>query len=441
MQSKNEKVKLYICIAGLLFLFAIETIGKITTNEYIHTIWILTFSVALSYEGVLYLLSFLIPVCTLLPHFAHVFLVIFLVLLFKKYFAEHCKTVNLSWAFIPAFALWELLAYINYSVASINKVIGYISVICVFFWALYEKKHGDYKKHLNLYIFGVFVLSILVFITTIRSYSGNWISAFLNGGLRLGGTASSNFDETDVSLNANTLAYFSIVAIACYLSLNTGKQTARSSAKTFQIIELSVIVIMGMLTVSRSWLLILVVVIGGFILSKFGNEKNLNKTIPILIVLFILTILFLNSGFMKAFALRFQGESVNTAGGRTELIKQYFALFFANAKYMILGTGVTDYTIVMGTSTSMHNAIQQILICLGLPLAAVFFVAIVIPFLKAQRKQRAKLQMWLPFIAVVLFVQTIQFLNPGTFMLPYLMGLYAILQNRNNDNYTQSKQL
>ena len=426
VQSRNDKLLLYICIAGLLMLFAIETIGQRVLNEYIHTAWILCFSAVLSYEGILYLLSFLIPTCTLLPHFAHVFVVLFAVLVFKKFFIEKCKTFNLSWAFIIAFSLWEMLAYVSYNIATLNKVIGYISVVSVFFWALYEKKHGDYRRHLSLYIFGVFALSIFAFITAAQSFSGNWISAFFMGGLRLGGTANSDFSETDVSLNANTLAYFSIVAVACYLSMRKNTKDCSISKKTFEFVEFTLILIMGMLTVSRSWLLVLAGIIALFVFGKLKDEKNLNKTIPIIFGIILISLVFIKLGFMEAFIVRFQTESVDTAGGRTDLIKHYFSLFFSNLRYMILGTGVTDYTLVMGTVTSMHNGTQQILICLGLPFAALFFTALFIPIYRAQSTGRKTIQLWLPFIAVVLFVQTIQFLNPNTFMLSYIIGLYAL---------------
>ena len=434
MQSKNDKLKLYICLAGLLAMFAIEVLSGRLLNEYIHTFWIAGFTLFLPYESIIYLITFIVPLSSLFSHFAHVFLVVFIVILLKKYVLQKHSVANMGLFFIVIFSLWEFLAYVNYGAATINKILGYVTTICLLFWVLYEKKHGNYKEHLRIYIFAVFVLCFLTLANTAIVYQGNWFADFLKGGMRLGGTANSEFSETDVALNANTVAYYSIVAISCYLSMWGLNKNTSLFIKIFEIVEVTLIAVVGMLTVSRSWLLLMAGIIVLFYIGRLiADKKTLNRNIPLLIGIFVIILVFSRSSFMQNFAIRFSGESVETGGGRIDLLKKYFELFFANPQYTIFGTGVTNYSSVLGTKISMHNGTQQILVCLGIPMAILFLSSLLIPIYNAKEKKRTQIQNWLPLIAVIMFVQTIQFLNPNTFMLAYIVGLYSIkLQTNKN---------
>ena len=84
MQQKNNKIKLAVCISGLLLMFMARAWGGIMLNENLHTIWVAAFACILPYEGVLYLSTILLCLCSLTTHFAHVFLVLFAIIFFKR---------------------------------------------------------------------------------------------------------------------------------------------------------------------------------------------------------------------------------------------------------------------------------------------------------------------------------------------------------------------
>lgn len=427
MQYAQNKTKFLFCFAGLLIMFAVEAWFGITVNEYLHTAWIALFAVILPYEGVLYLITALFPFCSLLTHFAHAFLVLFLILLLKRVVLRRdgAKKVFV-FALIAFFACAELITHFLYGVSVFNKVLGYVFTIAIFFWLLYENEHGNYRMHLRIYVFAVFAFCVITFVNAIISHPGNWFADFLDGGLRLGGTAASEFEETDVKINANALAYYTVSAIACLLCIFGKGENENLSVKIFEIVELVFITVVGMLTVSRSWLLVFVMIICLFFVSRARANKSANKTIALFLGILILSVALINSSFMDAFMQRFAGESIETAGGRTEIMEDYFKIFFSRSDYMLFGTGVSDYSEVVHMSLSMHNGTQQIIVCLGIPAAIVFLVAMLRPIFRAKKGKRIPLQYWLPFISVILFVQTIQFLNPNTLMLPYVISLYAI---------------
>ena len=424
-RTRNFGAKLYICLVGLALMFAVEVLGGISLGDYIHTMWIGLFAMILPYEGILYIVSFLAPTCSLLPHFAHAFLVLLLILIIKKYVLLKHKTVGVAITLIILFTFWEIVAYAMYGVATINKVLGYASAVAILFWIIYDKSVSDYKKHLKIFILGSFVLCALALLNTIINYSGSWISDFLSGGMRLGGTANSEFNETDVSLNANALAYYSVTAIACYLCSFDGAKK-RGLGKFSELLVIAVVAFVGMLTVSRSWLLITAVILLLFYFSRMRQSLFNAKNILAIFAMVILVVWFVNSPFMEMFNARFEDDSADTAGGRTELFEQYFDIFFSNTRFMLFGTGVTNYTSVTQTATSMHNGAQQILVCLGLPMAIMFIIALAVPIFKAKRQKKIPLQYWLPAVAIIGFTQTIQFLNPNTYMVAYIMIVYAL---------------
>jgi len=124
--------------------------------------------------------------------------------------------------------------------------------------------------------------------------------------------------------------------------------------------------------------------------------------------------------------VRFNRADMITGNGRTNLFTLYFDIFFSKIRYMLIGTGVTQYRAVSGANQSIHNMFQQVLVCYGFLGAAIFFTAIIKPVFKMKGKTHVTFINFLPMLVVLLFSQTIQFINPPQYMLVYLCGVFAI---------------
>ena len=74
---------------------------------------------------------------------------------------------------------------------------------------------------------------------------------------------------------------------------------------------------------------------------------------------------------------------------------------------------------------AMHNATEQIIVCLGIPCGIAFIFMLAKPVVKFV-KSKISLLYWLPIIGIVFFLQSIQFLNPSQLMLTYVIGIFAL---------------
>ena len=117
---------------------------------------------------------------------------------------------------------------------------------------------------------------------------------------------------------------------------------------------------------------------------------------------------------------------MESGGNRTNIFRKYMEVFFVNSRFVFLGAGVTQTNAVTGMGASMHNGLQQILVCCGSLGFLLYMYALGTPVVKTCSKRKIPLVYWLPLLSVIAFTQTIQFLNPMMLMLPYAIGIYSL---------------
>ena len=132
----------------------------------------------------------------------------------------------------------------------------------------------------------------------------------------------------------------------------------------------------------------------------------------------------------NSFLGRFEEDNFATAGGRTDLFKEYNDFMAQNPRYWLAGTGVVHYKEICNCSNSIHNGIQQIYVCHGI-IGVLLFSFVIVGFYKKYHK--AKLIQYLPFIAVFIFDQSIQFLHPHFLMFPFICASCALKLKLTND--------
>ena len=97
-----------------------------------------------------------------------------------------------------------------------------------------------------------------------------------------------------------------------------------------------------------------------------------------------------------------------------------------NPSRLIFGTGSIFYRQVCNLSHSMHNGVQQILVSYGILGFIPMLVVLIRPIIKYFKKNKFELLKLLPILAVFMFIQTIQFLNPNNLLLPYAVAVLCM---------------
>lgn len=373
--------------------------------------------IMLPLQGLVEFMCFLFPLMHLVEY-SHVLLMALVILVIKR------GTIDVRSAFlIVFFSGWEFIAHFMYEASTLNRMMGYVVTVAVLIYFMYETIPSiDFAKCIEYYIWGLSVLFVAYLLDMLLLKGTSYLVLLLSGQGRFGGTASDELLGMKIGINANTLAYYSVCGVSSILFL----QQYGNKRKAF-IGLLGFFMLCGAMTLSRSWVLMMLIIV---FLYAFSVEKDIKRILGRWIGIGVaggITLWYLSTqtSIMDTILERFQSESIETAGGRTITIAQYLNAFFASDKLMLFGTGVTDSVKVIGNELSIHNGTIQILVSLGIPVALIMYIMLYSPLLIAFAR-RESLIFFLPILSIIGFTQTIQFLNPNVLMLHYIIGVYAL---------------
>ena len=418
---KNQKQLLLFMIVGLAGLLIIRDVVGVNISKYIFLAYVVGCMFMADYETMINMLCFIFPLICGLPS-TYIMLCALALLIFKK------GKIN-SWqmCLILLIAAMEFFAAIWYPSMDFVRIIQYISFAAVMIFMLHDDVKLDYLQCIKAFFFGIGLLCVIILISGLASAPDNWLKLFANGQFRFGETHTEEMDGMMISLNANSLAYYSIVGCMCGVVLL--EATKNNKLIVFPLLLLTVLA--GFLTVSRSWMLIMIICIALYVFSKVNKVKGMLITLFLVGVLLIALTIVLQAypELADGFLTRFNSDGVEGGNGRVEIFIMYMDIFISNIRFVLLGTGVTDYLAVAGTDISMHNGTQQILVCcgiIGFALYAVVLGGAVWKARKVRKHDKLMVSNWLPIISIIAFTQTIQFLNPTMLMLPFVVGCYAL---------------
>lgn len=415
--NENRQKKLLVqFIVGLLFLFVIRDIVGIAINKYLFLFYCIPFMVLGKYESIIYMICFMMPLFNGLPG-TYILLIALTIMIIKKRTLQRNVLI-----YIICFAALELIAALWYPNFDIVEYIGYLVFISWFFILLYDKSEIELDICLECFFCGVTIFCLVVIISGLLTAPSNWLDLFAKGWFRFGETNTGGGDIMMLRANSNELAYYSIAGVGVGLLILKWKE---KFSKIFTCILLGIILISGLLSLSRSFILVVALVVALYIFSSLKSPK----TFTVVAIMFTLIALAVSKYLTKypdlllGFTARFSDSNITTAGGRTNLSMQYLHSFFNMPRCFITGTGVTQYKDITGVYGSIHNMLLQVFVCYGFVFSVVFLSIMLKPLLE---RKRTTIVSWLTLIGIGLFVQTIQFINPYALMLPYVIAVYAV---------------
>lgn len=371
----------------------------------------------LDYKHIIYMLCFLFPLSCGIPG-NYIYPLLILLLLIKDKEFSFKKLV-----FFAVILLMELLHYGFYTFEiQLAEVIGYASFLFMLSYIVAdESKEVDQAKCVTYFCIGACVLILAIIINTNLLMSQ---MTYVDEGIRLGDSKELGDFQVErmmLSANANTIGYYSISAIACLLVL----QYYRKIKSVLFITLLAVVFYGGVLSVSRTWALLIVF---SFFAYMFMQQKDRIKGFLLVGILIAGALVFIvqNPLIFDSFVGRFTQDASNlaTAGNRTVLFQAYNQFLAENPIALCFGTGAVYYGEVTRVSESVHNALQQILVSYGVLGLGIFIFA----FCKSVNKyfNKKNLMALLPLCVTVLFVQSIQILNPYFLMCPIVVAFSAL---------------
>lgn len=424
--TKIDKYLLWGMVAGLSLMLILRDVSGMSINKFIYFGFTVALMAIASYQTTVYMICFMLPLVCGLPG-TYIMPCALVLLIMKK---GKVKAIQFVGIFI--ILLLELVAALWYPSLKFAALINYVSFAAMMVFLVQDDAVVDYRQCVKLYLLGTLVLCGVVLYVSLESAPPNWMDLFAEGQFRIGQTVEEG-DGMKLSLNANSLAYYTLVGMACSLLLLEIQK--KYLKRILLIVAIILFAVTGFLTVSRSWIIIAAMCLVLYVVSKVKSPKQFLLLLAVLALLIGATVWYLNKNpeLLAGFETRFNDDTMESGGSRTNIFRRYMEVYFSDFRFVLFGTGVTQGNVVAGMAGSMHNGTQQILVCCGLVGFVLYMVVLIGATLKVGLGKRISLVYWLPLISVVVFTQTIQFLNPTMLMLPFAVGIYALKEGRNID--------
>ena len=416
--QNNKPLYIYVGILIVASIIIVRDIANIVVPGFVIAGFTSLFAAIMNKKNMYSFAYFLLPLSVGVP--GYVFLLLGIILLIRQ------SKVNVS-QFLPfcVLASLEMMNVLGYIfLYNISSIVSFLSFLFLFFLMIFSNDDNINRKDcLTFYSIGTILALMVVYSKIVLD---NGFVALIAGDLR-SGAGMGDYDSEQMTnhlmMNANCIAYYAIVLISIAFVFMS-KQILKRSVVYLMVL---VGVVSGLLSFSRTWMLLFAMIIIWYL---YSNAKNMQSIVSFIIIAIIILSVGLYSGLLdgvlEVLEYRMANDNVESAGGRFPLFKAYNEFITNDFYYTLFGTGATYYKQVCQLWNSVHNGTQQIFVSFGIT-GIVTYLLVIKKYIKFRVKDN--LILFAPFIACLFFVQSIQFLNPYPLMLPFVAAACMIRIN------------
>lgn len=358
--------------------------------------------------------------------FQYKYLILLCILIYAiKFF----KDIKISSAILPLLLMmiWELLHGIKYDFSIYEFLRNFSELIFITFLMLLKPRKIDFPFIVRILAW-VSIGMMLIILANLLIESKFDLEAIFNGYYRFGKfeTGAENFRGT---YNPNQLGMICNLAIASIMILIINK-----TAIVADYVALSLLVVFGIMTMSRAFLLCLALLA---ILFVFATKESILKKIrTVLILLLIVVIVFMVVKSAMPYVIeQFLGrfEEDDLLNGRDTLFSFYNEHIFSSVEYLLFGIGIQDFAekfdaLYDNNYNVAHNGTQEIVICWGI-VGLVLFVYFLIKIIESKNSGKRKLCDFLPLLLILIYVQSGQLITNGMALLAFSLAYTALQTN------------
>ncbi len=396
-----NKIKNWAFAASLLlvsFLILLRDVGGVSVPKSIFIVLFLAAMIISDKSDIYCLLAFMTPISKGISY-SYIALFALLLIIFKT---KKLQIGILAFVSLFGILLLELFSGFFYSFNFIDYI-RFVGILLVCFLFMNDRDRSyDIPKMLRYFLFGFLVTILSLWGQMLMRYS---LTALFLMGIRFGDTRNSlSLDEGMViSYNENELAFL------CILTLWVGFSYMRYGGKLRGIVFVLMACVQGVLTQSRTFILVLVVSLFLIILTSLSSQKAIVAIISLAATLVISILLLRNyfSVYVESLMLRF--EQADITGNRGYIMEAYSEIWSEQPWKMVFGAGIQDYSAKYGLPFYAHNSIQEVLLIwgiLGLVLVVILFTASI----RNGKKVNPQVALWqyAPFCIYLLLTQSAQ---------------------------------
>lgn len=424
IKEKKYSRKFWLMMMAFYALFIIRNIFEINFPIAIFLVWVAVMAFSFDDSEIKALAVSFIPLSVGFQFKYAIFICILVLVI--KYF-NRIKPNGIL-IFGLGLMVWELLHFGIGSPSLLEFARGFAELILIMVVVCLPSKHKSSVKDLTrvLAISSTVAFTILL-IMTVRGRDSS-IFELMKKGFRFG--VSEITEETfTFNYNANALGFMCNLAIAGLL-INIYKK----QANLIDYFMIAFLIFIGLLTVSRTFLLCLVITMFLYLILQKINITKKVLILLVLVVVILLALLIIIKFFpdiIDNYTDRFGEEDVT--GGRSFLLGFYNDLILSSASNIFFGIGIQDIAEkaleMTGVDTFVpHNGYQQLVVAWGVPglILMVLFVYSIIK--RAKEKRKIPLIYYLPLFLLLINILAGQFVTVASKMLS-LVFIFEIISN------------
>ena len=231
------------------------------------------------------------------------------------------------------------------------------------------------------------------------------------------------------SINPNTLGIINLLVVSALIQLRFLKQNKKSDN-----IIIFVLLLFGLLTASRTFLVCVLVAMLCFVMGLSGTLMKKLRFLAMMLLfagIIALVYMWIFPDSFNFFVSRFLDG--NILGGRDTLMSEYHEYLFSHADTMIFGVGLSNFAEKVThtiTDTVPHNCIQEIIVAWGIPGLCMMLLMIVMMIWEAKKRvKRMALMNYIPLILILFKSLAGQFLTSAYTMLALILVFLSLCQN------------
>ena len=358
--------------------------------------------------------------------FQYTYALLFALLL---YLAKYSDSIRMDATVIPILllVLWELFHCLVGDFSIKQLVVMFLPYLLCGILMWQDAENVDYAYVARAFAGCVCVMCITLVAMVLVRTDFNLAAAYVR--MQRLGSASENSGEISLVLNPNSLGTMCALAVSCLLQLiSTGKK------KTLDVVIVIVLLMCGALSLSRTYLALILIMAALFWLAQ---EGSMGKKLRFLVVLVLIGMLafgmlyLLFPAAIEEYITRFQVGDLTT--GRSVLFRMYHQFLLSSYDILFFGIGLTNFTErIMGMSDAYnvpHNGFQEAAVAWGVIGLALFLAFVIVMVLQAEKScRRRTLLSYIPLLLLLAKIQAGQMLTSDYTMLLFALCYLSLCQ-------------
>ena len=360
----------------------------------------------------------LLPFCRGIPY-SEMLLIISVVEIGDMLVHRRPMKCAVLYVFLLTICIVEVMNYIWHDIAS-NEI---VYLLVYMFYATYAVAQNVYVGHerqcIWYYSIAKMAAIMLVMIREVAQYGWDYFFVY---NARFGNNTAGHMVT---GFNANEMGLYCIMAVALLLTLY------HFDKNKISLILAMIVSCLGVFSVSRTYLVVLVITWLFFLLER----KLPLKQFCLFAVLLILVIIAVFTLFpdVTEWILSYTADRFDEGDTRTPLMLQYIDISFSSLWGALFGYS-QNYLVVTDAAGAVHNGLQEVFVCWGMVGTAFFALWVIELYRRGIEKLPVPdFRRYASTAIFWLYIQTLQLVTMHNYLLVMMVSFVSINMKRGTD--------